>query len=373
MKTIVPRQQLQECLSAVATLIGGRTTKPILSCVKLTAGGDEVSLEATDSETSLRLATPALSVARVGSVVAPAERLLSIVREMSDVELQLESDERHLTIRGEGNEFRIFTAAEADFPPIAALAEEPDLAVAGRLLKRMIHLTLYAAAREMSRYAINGVQWEKRGKRLFMIATDGRRLARAGGDVLESRAADFEAIVPTKALAVLEKVFTPPRDDEDWSIELKVLPNQILIRSGDRTLSTVLVEGQFPKYQEVIPISNDKVVRLDREEFFGAVRRAALLTTDDARAVRLSFQADRLVITSQSPERGDARVQMGVEYGGPPIEIGFNPAFLSDALARMTDCRIVEIELLDNFKPGVLSGGDKDEFLYVVMPVSLSG
>lgn len=372
MKAILPRQQFQEGLTAVATLTGGRTTKPIQACTKISAKGDSVSLSATDGEAALQLLVPALSISKAGEVVVPAERLLAIVREMTDVEIAIEADDRHCVIRGEGSEFRIFVMPTADFPPAPAFEDAPDLVIDGRALRRMIHLTLYAAARETSRYAINGVQWEKSGKKLFLVATDGRRLARAGGALISAEGGDFDAIVPTKALAVLEKVFVPPADDE-WHIEIKVLPNQFLIRSGDRVLSTVLVEGQFPRYQDVIPRSNDKRAKMNREELSTAVRSAALLTTDDARAVRLSFEDRKLVITSQSAERGDARVQMPIELEGKPVEIGFNPAFLSDALSRMTEYPDVVLELQESFRPGILSGGDKEEFLYVVMPVSLSG
>ncbi|MEP0847639.1 MAG: DNA polymerase III subunit beta [Phycisphaerae bacterium] len=373
MKTILPKQELQDCLAAVATLTGGRSTRPILNCVRFECKGDLARFSATDGEAGLHVTLSALSVARAGEVVVPAQRLLDIVRELPDPEVAIEADERYCTIRGEGSEFRIFVMSPADFPPVPAFEEEPDFSVSGRLLRKMIHLTLYAAAREMSRYAINGVQWEKKGKRLCLIATDGRRLARAGGDLAASSAGDFDAIVPSKALGVFEKVFMPPRDGDDWRIDLKVLPNQLLMRSGGRVLSTVLVEGQFPRYQDVIPKSSDKRMIAGREELFSAVRRAGLLTTEDARAVRLSLGGGKLVITSQSPDRGDARVQMPVEFEGKEIEIGFNPAFLSDALSRMTDCDQVTLELQESFRPGVLSAGDKDEFLYVVMPVSLSG
>lgn len=373
MRMIVPRQALQDSLTAAATLVSARSPKVIYTCGKLAAEGETLRVCATDGEAGLHLEMPVLQVKQAGETVVPIERLLSIVREMTDVELLVEADERYCTIRGEGSEFRIYVMNPADFPPVPDFREEPDLVVDGRVLRRMIHLTLYAAAREMSRYAINGVQWEKRGNRLYLVATDGRRLARAGGDLVSSSSADFEVIVPSKALAVYEKVFTGPRDDRDWHVELKVLPNQILLRSGERVLSTVLVEGQFPAYERVIPQGNDRIARLGREEFSGAVRRAALLTTEDARAVRLSFSENRLVITSQSPERGEARVQIPIEFRGQPLEIGFNPAFLSDALGRMTDYDQVTLELQESFRPGVLSGSDKEEFLYVVMPVSSPG
>lgn len=373
MKTVLPRQEFQDALVAIATLTSGRTTKPILTCVKLKAADKQLQLSATDGEGALNLRISTLSMPKKGETVIPADRLLSIVREMTDVELTLEADDRYCTISGEGSQFRIFVMSPADFPPVPGFDDEPDLVIDGHELRRMIGLTVFAAAKETSRFAINGVLWEKQGRRLFLVATDGRRLARAGGEIRKASSADFEAIVPAKALTVFEKVFTPPRDGDasDWDIHVKVMPNQIMLRSQDRTLSTVLVEGHFPKYQEVIPKGSDKRARLERDEFLSAVRRAALLTTEESRAVKLSFESKMLVLTANSPEQGDARVQIPIGLDGAPVEIGFNPVFLQDAL-RAVPFDVVYMELSETFRPGVLCGEDKNEFLYVVMPVSLS-
>jgi DNA polymerase-3 subunit beta len=371
MKTTLPRQPLQDALQALATLAGGRTTRPILGCARLSARQDRLELSATDGEAGLRLSVPALTTAEEGDVVLPAERFLAIVREMADAEISLESDERYCTIRGEGCEFHIFVMSPADFPPLAEFEGEADLTLSGEELRRMVGLTLYAAARETSRYAINGVLWQKTDDRLFVVATDGRRLARAGGVIGKGGSGDFEVILPAKAMSVFERVFVPPRDSGNWNIEVQVMPNQVILRSGGRMLSTVLVEGSFPKYDDVIPKEHSKRARLDRDALLAAVRRTALLTTEESRAVKLSFDAEKLVITSQSPEQGDARVELPISYEGEPLTIGFNPAFLIDAL-RVVPFEEVFLDLHETFRPGVLCGEDKNDFLYVVMPVSLS-
>lgn len=380
MRVVLPRHEFQEALSAVSSLTGGRTPRPILGCVKLAVVDEHVKLTATDGEVGLRVAVVALSVEQPGEVVVPAERLLGVVREMDDVELALEADEKSCMLRGQGSEFEIYAASASDFPPVSDFCEDADFVIEGRELRRMISLTLYAAARESSRYAINGVLWEKQGRKLFMVATDGRRLARAGGPLGESSSGDFEAILPARALTVLQATFLPPRERGasdagragdrlvSWPVGVKVMPNQILLCSGNRVLSTVLVEGHFPKYQEVIPKGGDRRARLSREEFHKAVRRAALMTTEDSRTVHLCFSEGRLVIASQAPEHGKAKVELTVHYEGQPLEIGFNPGFLSDALRAMS-CEEVYLELQENFRPGVLSGEDKSEFLYVIMPV----
>jgi DNA polymerase-3 subunit beta len=370
MKTKLPRQEFLDALTAIATVAGGRTTKPILGCVRIATEADTVELSATDGEAALRIAVGSFAVDRPGQAVVPAERLLSIVREMPDAEIHLEADERHCIVRGAGSEFKVFVHPAAEFPAIPVFDDEPDLVVDGAQLWRMISLTIYAAARETGRYAINGVLWEKRGKKLFLIATDGRRLARAGGSVAQSTSGDFEAIIPAKALMVFERVFAPGRENGEWTVNVKVMPNQIVLRSGGRMLSSALVEGNFPKYDEVIPKDCNRVATINRVELHGAIKRAALLTSDEARAVKLSFEKGQLVITAQSPEQGEARVEMPIEFTGEPMAIGFNPGFVMDAL-RALPYENVRIELQESFRPGVLCGEDKSEFLYVVMPVSL--
>lgn len=370
MKTRLPRQEFLDALVAVAAVASGRTTKPILSCVKVATEGESVELSATDGEAAIRLRVGSFSVEEPGEAVVSAERLLSIVREMPDAEIRLTADQRYCVVCGAGSEFKIFVHPAADFPAIPTFEAEPDLVMDGQQLWRMIGLTIYAAARETSRYAINGVLWEKRGKKLFLVATDGRRLARAGGGIQRSTSADFEVIVPVKALMAFERVFAPSKEQKEWVVDIKVMPNQIVLRTGDRMLATVLVEGNFPKYEDVIPKDSNKVAQIDRLELYGAIRRAALLTSDEARAVKLAFEGNQLVITANSPEQGEARVELPAEFEGEPVSIGFNPVFVNDALKTLTT-KAVRIELQDSFRPGVLCGEDKGDFLYVVMPVSL--
>jgi DNA polymerase-3 subunit beta len=371
MKVKLPRQRFQEALAAAATLTGGRTTKPILGCVKLEATGDTLNLSATDGESALRIGVETILNEEAGQTVVAADRLLQIVREMQDIEIALEADDKHCMIRGEGSEFRIYVNDPADFPPIPEFTGKADVVLDGAGLRRAVALTLYAAARETNRYAINGVLWEKRDKQLFLVATDGRRLARAGCRVLGGDAKEFEVIVPAKALNVFERVFVPSGDEETWRIEVRVLPNQMLLRTGGNVLATALVEGHFPNYNDVIPKETNKSAKLDREAFYSAVRRAALLTTEDSRTVRLAFTGKELTLQSRAPEQGEAVIKMPVDYEGDPIEIGFNPVYLADPL-RAVDIDPIIFRLSENTRPGILRGEDANEFLYVVMPVALS-
>ncbi len=370
MKVTLPRHEFQDGLGAVAHVTSGRTTKPILACVKLACDGERLELSGTDGEVGLRISVPCLTSTEGGETVVSAARLHDIIRELPDAEVTLEADDRHCVVRGEGSEFKLFVQAVSDFPPVPDFTDAADLVVDGNEFRRMVDLTIYAAARETSRYAINGVLWQKKKKRILMVATDGRRLAKAGGPVVESSTGDFDAIIPSKALHLLSHVFPTTKGDSPRGLEVKVLPNQVLLRGDGRVLAAALVEGTFPDYEKVVPQDCDKEASFDRTEFYAAIRRANLLTTEDSRAVRLMFEPERLTIRSSSPEQGEARVELPVEYDGPAIDIGFNPNFLMDALKVVSYDRLT-IELKESFKPGLLSGGSKDEFLYVLMPVSI--
>lgn len=369
MKLSLPRIEFVDALSAIQTIVGGRTPKPILGCVRLATSGDVIELGASDGEASLRLNVPAFKVERGGSAAIPSDRLLSITREMPDSEIALECDGQSCTVRGVGSKFKIFTFPVDDFPALPQFADRADLVLDAAMLQRMIARTIFSAARETGRYAINGVLWQKIGRRLFLVATDGRRLSRAGGGIAEDSASDFQAIVPVKALRAFERVFNPPKERSNWTIDVQVMPNQILLRGGDRQLGTALAEGHFPKYEDVIPKDLDCLARISRVDLLSGIRRAALLTSDEARAIRLSFSAEQLVISAQSAEQGEARVELPMRFEGKPAEIGFNANFLADVLGVLTLDEIF-IEIKDGFRPAIVRGEDRAEFQYVVMPVS---
>ena len=369
MKVICDRAALVESLGLVGGVVVSRTPKPVLTCVKLTAGDDGLVLEATDTEVSVRLSTPRVEIAEPGQALIPADKLQQIVRESADSTLTLSTEQDVAHIVGQDSKFKIFGHPPTDFPATTGFAGTPDFTINAGDLHRLIALTLFATARENSRYAINGVLVERTGNKLAVVATDGHRLALAkgsckgasGGDKDETRA----AIVPTKALNLLLRLF----DNAEQTVEVKIEDNQILFKTDTAVLVSNLVEGNFPPYADVIPKDGDKKATLATDLFISAVRRAALLTNEESKGVRMSFADDGLTITSRAPEMGEAEIHLDVpEYAGDPVEIGFNPAYLLDALKVIDDSQL-QLELSSSNKPGVLRTGPN--FLYVVMPVNL--
>lgn len=364
MKVVCDRQALQDALAAATAVTPSRTPKPILQCVRLTAEKDALVVTAYDAELGLRYRLKEVETASKGETLVPADRLAAIVRESADETLTLETQADTLHVRGSDSHFQVFGQDPRQFPPVPDLEGEPDLRVRADVLKAAIERTIFAVAKESTRYAIHGVLFDRRGRKLQLVATDGRRLAKATAAIEKSVGEDSTSIVPTKALSTLLKLHTAG----DEIIDVRVQPNQIIFRAGGATVSTVLLEGSFPPYDEVIPADCDKKIELQPAEFHSAVRRAALLTNEESRGVRLAISSDGIVLSSRAPEQGEATIRYAAKYSGPPVDIGFNPAFLVDAL-RVCGAEAT-LELKDSTKPGIFRSGP--DFLYVLMPVNLS-
>ena len=245
------------------------------------------------------------------------------------------------------------SATPADFPATPAFDGEPDFSISAADLHRLIAQTLFATARENSRYAINGVLIERTGNKLAVVATDGHRLALAKGTCQANDDETRSCIVPVKALNLLLRLF----DDAEQTVQVKVSDNQALFKTDDAVLVTNLVEGNFPPYNDVIPKDGDKKATLPTDQFISAIRRTALLTNEESKGVRMSFAEGGLTLSSRAPEMGEAEVTVELaEYTGEAVEIGFNPAYLIDALKVVDDSQVV-LDLKSPNKPGVMRTG----------------
>lgn len=372
MKAICNRGALLEALNVVGQAVQQRTPKPVLQCVKLTCGDDRLTLAATDMEIAVRYADPQVQIEDEGQTLLPADKLRDIVRESMDDTLSIELKGEQCVIKGADSRFTVYTQNPADFPPVPDFEGEADFEIAGGLLKRLIGKTLFAAAREGTRYAFNGVLTTLRDGRVMMVSTDGRRLAQASGEVSvtgkrkggKGEKESPRAIVPTKALQLVDKLVGDPEE----MVKVQIRPNQIIFATAAATLTSNLVEGQFPPFEEVIPKDSDKKMTASCGDLMSAVRRASLLTTEESKGVRMHFTKDGLKLTSRSAEAGEAEVNFACRYEGADLEIGFNPQFLVDAL-KVSDADEITFEMSAGNRPGLLRGGE--DFLYVIMPVNL--
>jgi len=368
MKVTFNRSVLAEALGLVTSVVPTRTPKPVLRCVRVVASDKQVRICATNLEVGLNYLVSEVEVAREGEVVVEASHLADIVRESSEDVLVLEAKDSTCEIRGTDSRFTIYGQDPKQYPKVPSLEEgDADLTISLAGLQAGIEQCLFATAKESSRYAINGVLWEVSGKKMLLVATDGRRLARCRVALNKAPAGEMakqKMIVPAKTMALLDKVAS--HDEE--TVAVKLMGSQVLISCANVVISSNLVEGNFPKYEDIIPTDYDKKLKLSTDVALSAVRRAALLTSEESKGIKLSVSEDALVFSGSSPEAGAAEVSMPIEYGGEPIDIGFNPQFLVDVL-RVIKAADFELELGQSDRPGLIRSGA--DFLYVLMPINL--
>lgn len=367
MKANFNRVALADALGLLTSVVPSRTPKPILRCVRVSAGEKEVRICATDLEVGISYLVSEVEVAKTGAVVVPADRLAAIVRESADEVLSLEALEGRCEITGSDSHFTVYGHEADQYPSVPEFTGKAALEIDLAQLQSGIEQCLFATAKESTRYAINGVLWEIKGKKLTLVATDGRRLARSRvslKSVSDEQVAKAKIIMPAKTMGLLAKLGGGEKD----SVVMKLVDNQAVLRCANVVISSNLVEGNFPKYEDIIPSDYDKKLTLSTELVLSAVRRSALLTSEESRGIKLAVGKEGLVFSGRAPEAGDAEVRMAVEYKGEPIEIGFSPQFLIDALRAMKTGDF-ELELGQADRPGLIKSGK--DFLYVLMPINL--
>ena len=366
MKVKFNRAALQEALGLVTNIIPTRTPKPILQCLRIVSEEGGVRICATDLEVGISYLVTQVEVEQEGEVVIPADKIAAIVREGIDEVLELEVLEATAHIRGADSHFTIYGHDAGQYPAVPGLEGEADFEVGLDKLQEGIELCVFAAARESTRYALNGVLWEVEGNKLTLVATDGRRLAKSvvnlGTKV--SGLPGGRIIVPAKTMSLLDKIGS----DESAKVSVRFMDNQIVLASGQVVISSNLVEGNFPKYEDIIPRDYKNKIVLPTDATLSAVRRAALLVNEDSKGVRLNLSKGSLVFSSRAPEMGDVQIDMKVDYSGAEMEIGFNPQFLIDVL-RVIKGNEFDLELGDADRPGMIKSGNN--FIYIVMPVNL--
>ena len=367
MKVKFNKEALQEALTLVTSIVPSRTPKPILQCLRISTQDDVVKICATDLEAGITCLVSQVEIEQAGDIVVPAEKIASIVRESLDEVIELEAAEATVHIKGADSHYTIFGHEPSQYPAVAGFQGQAGIEVKLAQLQEAIEQCVFAAARESTRYALNGVLWEVKGKKLTLVATDGRRLAKSivSLDVVTSdKLPDGRIIIPAKAMSLLDKI----SGEKGAKVSANFVDNQIVLACGGVVISSNLVEGNFPKYEDIIPTDCENKVSLSTDATLSAVHRAALLANQDSKGIKLSLDKDSLVFSSRTPETGNAQVDMTVEYSGASMEIGFNPQFLIDAL-RVIKADKFDLELGDPDRPGLIKSGNN--FLYIVMPVNL--
>lgn len=369
MKLTISKEDLIAGLQAVQNVVGSRTTLPILSNVLLQTQEGRLALTATDLDVTVSCTVEA-KVAKEGATTLPVRKLFSIVRELGTLELELEVDDKNSCSLTSGAAFfKINGLAAEDFPPLPTFGDSRRVSLPQDKVKGMLRRTSFAVSTDEARYVLNGLFLSFREHKVTMVATDGRRLALTDEEVDIPTESQGEIIVPTKAINELTRLL-----QDKGEVQITLGDNQVAFNMRaegalDVLVVSKLVDGAYPNYQQVIPRESKERIPLVREELVQALRRAELMTSDKSNSVKLSFGRNTLAITANTPEVGEARETLAINYKGEELAIAFNPAFLLDALKALDDDEVY-LEVSDELSPGVLK--TNGPFLYVIMPMRMN-
>lgn len=363
MKFLCDRHQLQEAFGVVAGIVPAKTPKPIVQNVLVRADKAGLTLFATDFEMSARVHLDAAKVSKPGSALLPARETGALLRELTDPTVSLESKEFRCKLESGGGSYVLLGDDPEKFPREIALEGEKSLMVPAGSFVDMVRRTMFAAAREETRYAINGALLECKDATLRLVATDGRRLALSYAN-LASDAPAVKEVVPQRALQALVRAI--PEGGEEL-LEILFGERQVGFRIGNILLISQLLEANFPEYEGVIPKMADTTIDLSRDLLESNLRRVAILTSSDVRMVRFNFTSSSLELAAENAGVGRAEVTMEADVKGAGGSISFNPDYLLDAL-KVTDREVVRLDMTDDSTPAKFTLGEA--FTYVLMPIS---
>jgi len=366
LKIKTTNEKLLGPLQQVTGIVERRHTLPILSNVLITASGSKVEFLATDLEVQIT-AKADIDGAAEGSVTAGARKLYDILRSLpNDVEVSLEAKESRMTVRAGKSRFNLQTLPAGDFPRmVEARDASKTLTLPQKALKDALGLVQFAMAVQDIRYYLNGVLFSVDKDVLRVVATDGHRLSYAsrslGGDH-----GTVEAILPRKTVLELSKLL----GDTDEPVSLAIGSNQARFAFGGIEIVSKIVEGKFPDYQKVIPTTHKNRVSLERSTLAQSLNRAAILSNEKIRGVRLVFTKDALSIICTNNEQEEAEEGLALEYDGDPLDIGFNISYLLDVLNHV-ESETVTVAMGDSNSSALVQMPGREDFKYVVMPMRI--
>ncbi len=362
MRFTITQEAFADGLQNAVSAVNPRSTLPILSNVLLQAADGFLVLTSTDLDFTVRTKVPA-KVGKSGATTLPAKRLSTLVKDLPKTEIEVEVDAKSVaTLKSGAGVYRIYGMPETEFPGLPAFEGAVEFTLKSADLKDGLRKTHYAISLDETRYVLNGIFFSFKADKLTLVATDGRRLALAEVNDLEIPASqEREFIVRTKTIHELMRML-----GDEGDVVVRLAQNMVQFDCGPTTLISKLVEGNYPNYVQVIPTKVNERVAVEREMLLNAVRRVSLLNNEKTASVRLNFTKGNLDITSNTPEVGEARESMAINYKGQDISIAFNPEFLMAPLRYLQEDQ-VHFELIDDISPGVLK--INAPFVYVLMPM----
>ena len=371
MELVVRKTDLLRELQLFQGIVERKNTIPILANVLIEAAGDEVRLLATDLEVGLRSKCSA-SVSKGGSLTLPAKKLYEIVKALPETDVRIEEDKNGVKVAADRFDSRMQTLPREDFPTLPEASGVYSATLARDVVRQMVSKTQFAITGEDTRYFLNGALFILRPDSMSLVSTDGHRLALISVPREKAKTKgktgdeEVRVILPRKTLLELGRLLA----EGDGDINYERGENHLFFDIGGRLLISRMIDGQFPAFERVIPKSNDKRVEFDRDRLTSAVKRVALLSNERSRAVKFLIDNGKVEITSSSPEFGEAKEVLMVDYTAAPVTICFNAQYVLDFLS-VADTDSVGLEFKDEMSQAVMKpiNADGYDYTYVIMPM----
>ena len=359
---------LLEALQSVAGIVERRHTLPILANVLMRKNGSSVEFTTSDLEIQVRTHADLGGDTGTHATTVGARKLIDILKSLpADQVVTLTAAQNKLTLQGGKSRFTLQTLPSDDFPLVQEAADfGPMFSVPQKTLRALINQVHFAMAVHDIRYYLNGILFIAEGKTLTLVATDGHRLALAQSPLETDVPNKQEVILPRKTVLELQRLLK----DDETAIDMRFANNQAKFNFAGMEFVTKLVEGKFPDYNRVIPRNHKNAVTLGRVPLLACLQRAAILTSEKFKGVRVNIEPGLLKIASSNAEQEEAKEELEIDYAGDAIEIGFNVTYLIDVLAN-ANCEMVKLELQDSAASALFSLPDQPGFKYVVMPMRI--
>jgi DNA polymerase-3 subunit beta len=369
MELVVKKNDLLRELQLFQGIVERKNTIPILANVLMEAKDNEIRLLATDLEVGLRSHCDAI-VAKGGTLTLPAKKLYEIVRALPETDVRIQEDKNGVKVAADRFDSRMQTLPKEDFPAVPEASGTTSATLPRAAVREMVAKTQFAITGEDTRYFLNGALFILAPTSMTLVATDGHRLALVTVDRTKTGGKpgtdEVRAILPRKTLWELGRLLT----EGDSDIRYERGENHLFFDIGGRILISRMIDGQFPAFERVIPKNNTKRIEFERERLTSAVKRVALLSNERSRAVKFQLDKNKVEVTSSSPEFGEAKETLAVDYTDAGMQICFNAQYVMDFLGAVnTDS--VALELKDEVSQAVMKpiGTDGYEYTYVIMPM----
>jgi DNA polymerase III subunit beta len=373
MELVVRKTDLLRELQLFQGIVERKNTIPILANVLLDASDGEVKMLATDLEVGLR-SKCAATISKPGSLTLPAKKLYEIVKALPETDVRIEEDKGGVKVAADRFDSRMQTLPREDFPTLPQPTGTISATLQRDVLRQMVSKTQFAITGEDTRYFLNGALFLLRPDGMGLVSTDGHRLAHinvpreAAKGKAKGSEEEVRVILPRKTLLELGRLLAEGEGD----ILYERGENHLFFTLGDRLLISRMIDGQFPAFERVIPKNNDKHVEFDRDRLTAAVKRVALLSNERSRAVKVQIDKGKVEIASSSPEFGEAKEVLMVDYAAAPVTICFNAQYVLDFLG-VVETDTVSLDFKDEMSQAVLKpvGAEGYEYTYVIMPMRI--